>query len=549
MKHLTATLSLLLMSSLTMSSLTEAQHQHAPGAARPASLIPNLGRHHHPVSTRSREAQRFFDQGITLVYAFNHDEAERSFKRAAELDPKLAMAHWGVALAVGPNYNLDVDPDREKAAYDAVQRARALAAGASEKERAYIEALAKRYSNDPKPDLKKLAVDYKSAMAELVRRFPDDLDAAALYADSLMVLKPWQLWGADGKPAEGTEEIIRVLESVLKRDPNHVGANHLYIHAVEASPSPERALRSAERLRTLVPAAGHLVHMPAHIFMRTGNYPEAARSNAIAAEVDRAYIEETNAQGVYPLMYYSHNLHFLAIASSMAGRFEDAIKAADRLNAYLTPFAKQMQMVDMFLPTPTLVLIRFRRWDDLLKLPEPDRATPLANAFWHFGRGMAFAATGKVEQAESEQKVFAEAGKAFPADAMWGLNRLENIMKIANNMLGARVALAKGDKKSAADLLKQAAAVEDALAYNEPADWVLPARESLGGVLLSSGDYAEAENVFRADLKQNPRSGRSLFGLLESLNRQGKKPAAASVRKELSAAWKSADTRLRVEDL
>ncbi|MFP5262619.1 MAG: tetratricopeptide repeat protein [Blastocatellia bacterium] len=549
MKHFTATLSLLLMSSLSMASLTAAQHQHASGDARPASLIPNLGRHHHPVSTRSREAQRFFDQGLTLVYAFNHDEAERSFKRAAELDPKLAMAHWGVALAVGPNYNLDVDPDREKAAYDAIQRARALAPGASERERAYIEALAKRYSNDPKPDLKKLAVDYKSAMAELVRRFPDDLDAAALYADSLMVLKPWQLWGADGKPAEGTEEIIRALESVLKRDPNHVGANHLYIHAVEASPSPERALQSAERLRTLVPAAGHLVHMPAHIFMRTGNYQEAARSNAIAAEVDRAYIEETKAQGVYPLMYYSHNLHFLAIASSMAGRFDDAIKAADRLNAYLTPFAKQMQMVDMFLPTPTLVLVRFRRWDDLLKLPEPDRATPLANAFWHFGRGMALAATGRVEQAESEQKVFAEAGKAFPADAMWGLNRLENVMKIANNMLGARVALAKGDKKSAADLLKQAASVEDALAYNEPADWVLPARESLGGVLLSSGDYAEAENVFRADLKQNPRSGRSLFGLLESLNRQGKKPASAAVQKEFDAAWKSADTRLRIEDL
>lgn len=544
MKHFTAILSLLLMS-----SPTAGQHQHPPGDARPASLMPNLGKHHHPVSTRNREAQRFFDQGITLVYAFNHDEATRSFKRAAELDPKLAMAHWGVALAVGPNYNLDVDPEREKAAYDAIQRARSLAPGASEKERAYIEALAKRYSNDLKADLKKLAVDYKSAMAELVRRFPDDLDAATFYADSLMVLKPWQLWGADGKPAEGTEEIIRVLESVLKRDPDHVGANHLYIHAVEASTQPGRALQSAERLKTLVPAAGHLVHMPAHIFMRIGNYPEAARSNAIAAEVDRAYIEETKAQGVYPLMYYSHNLHFLAIASSMAGRFQDAIKAADRLNAYLTPFAKEMQMVDMFLPTPTLVLVRFRRWDDLLKLPEPDRATPLANAFWHFGRGMAFAATGRVEQAESEQKAFADAGKAFPADAMWGLNKLDDIMKTAKNMLGARVALAKGDKKSAIDLLKQAVAVEDALAYNEPADWVLPARESLGGVLLLSGDYAEAENVFRADLKQNPRSGRSLFGLLESLNRQGKRPAAAAARKEFKVAWKNADTQLRMEDL
>ncbi|HVG18277.1 MAG TPA: tetratricopeptide repeat protein [Blastocatellia bacterium] len=544
MKHFYAILLLLLSA-----GAATAQHQHSSGDATPASLMADLGNHHHPVSTRNREAQRFFDQGITFVYAFNHDEAARSFKRAAELDPRLAMAHWGIALAVGPNYNLDVDPDREKAAYDAIQKALSLAPGASEKERAYIEALAKRYSNDPRADLKKLAVDYKGAMGELARRFPDDLDAATLYADSLMVLKPWQLWGADGKPAEGTEEIIRVLESVLKRDPNHVGANHLYIHAVEASPRPERALQSAERLRTLVPAAGHLVHMPAHIFMRTGDYSSAARSNAIAAEVDRAYIKKTNAQGVYPLMYYSHNLHFLAIASSMAGRFEDAIKAADQLNAYFTPFVKQMQMLDTFLPTPTLVLVRFRRWGDVLKLPEPDRTTPATNAIWHFGRGMAFAATGRIEQAESEQKTFADSAKALPPDAVWGLSKMDNVMKIANGMLGARIALAKGDKKSAIELLRQAAEVEDALAYNEPPDWVLPVRESLGGALLLSGDYPEAEKVFRADLKRNPLSGRSLFGLLESLNRQGKKDAAASVQKEFKAAWKNADTRLRIEDL
>jgi hypothetical protein len=259
MKYLTA-IFILLMGV----SVSQAQHQHSSMDVKQGFLIPNLGKHHHTVSTRNIEAQRFFNQGITLVYGFNHDEAVRSFKRAAELDPKLAMAHWGVALAIGPNYNLDVDLDREKAAFDAIEKARALASNASPKERAYIEALARRYSNDPKPDLKKLAMDYKNAMRELVRRFPNDLDAATLYADSMMVLKPWQLWSADGKPAEGTEEIIAVLESVLKRDPNHIGANHLYIHAVEASPRPERALASARRLKTLVPAAGHLVHMPAH---------------------------------------------------------------------------------------------------------------------------------------------------------------------------------------------------------------------------------------------------------------------------------------------
>jgi tetratricopeptide (TPR) repeat protein len=544
MKHFTVILFLLLSA-----SVTAAQHQHPSTGATPTSLMSNLGKHHHPVSTRNAEAQRFFDQGITLVYAFNHDEATRSFRRAAELDPKLAMAHWGIALAVGPNYNLDVDPDREKAAYDAIQKALSLAPQASEKERAYIEALAKRYSNDPKADLKKLAADYKTAMGELVRRFPDDLDAAALYADSMMVLKPWQLWSADGKPAEWTEEIVRVLESILKRDPNHIGANHLYIHAVEASTRPDRALPSAERLRTLVPAAGHLVHMPAHIYMRTGDYHEAARSNEVAAEIDRAYIKETNAQGVYPLMYYSHNLHFLAIASSMGGRFEDAIKAAQQLHAYLTPFAKEMPMIDTFLPTPTLVLVRFRRWDDILKSPEPDRTTPVTNAIWHFGRGMAYAATGKVEQAEAEQKAFVDAEKTLPAEGRWGQSKLDDIMKLGKNMLGARIALAKGDKKSAIELLKQSVVIEDALAYNEPADWVLPVRESLGGVLLSSGDYPEAEKVFRADLIRNPRNGRSLFGLLESLNRQGKKRDTVSVQKEFKAAWKNADTQLRMEDL
>jgi tetratricopeptide (TPR) repeat protein len=544
MNHFTVILFLVLGA-----SVTAAQHQHSSTDQRQASLIPNLGKHHHPVSTRNREAQRFFNQGLTLVYAFNHDEAARSFRRAAELDPNLAMAHWGIALAIGPNYNLDVDLEREKAAYVAIQKALSLGSEASARERAYIEALAKRYTNDPEPDLKKLAVDYTNAMRELVRQFPRDLDAATLYADSMMVLKPWQLWSADGKPAEGTEEIIRVLESVLKRDPKHIGANHLYIHAVEASPRPEGALPSAERLKTLVPAAGHLVHMPAHIFMRTGDYAQAARSNQVAAEVDRAYIEETKSQGLYPLMYYSHNLHFLAMASSMGGQFKEAMKAAEQLKAYLTPFAKEMPMVDTILPTPTVVLIRFRRWDDILKLAEPDRATPITNAFWHFGRGMAYAATGKVEQAEAEQKAFKDAEKTFSGDALWGLNKVSNILKIASGMLEARIALAKDDKKSAIELLRQAVAVEDALAYNEPPDWDLHVRESLGGLLLMSGDYQEAEKVFRADLKRNPKSGRSLFGLKESLKRGGKKRLALSVEKEFSAAWKNADTELRPADL
>ena len=283
-------------------------------------LMAGMGAVHHPVSTTDAEAQRFFDQGLAFIYGFNHDEALRSFKRAAELDPQLAMAHWGVALALGSNYNLQADARQQRAAYEAIQKARALAAKASEHERAYIEALSRRYANDPQPDPQKLAVDYKNAMSDLVGRYPDDADAATLYAESMMNLRPWKLWTADGKPAEGTEEIIRVLEGVLRRNPDHTGANHYYIHAVEASPAPERALPSAARLERLAPAAGHLVHMPSHIYIRTGDYEAAAKSHADAILADRTYIEKSGAQGVYPMMYYNHNIHFLASAFACAAK-------------------------------------------------------------------------------------------------------------------------------------------------------------------------------------------------------------------------------------
>src|SRR5712692_9095413 len=324
---------------LMLSTTTSAQHAHeASNDTKRPSLMPGLGDVRHPVSTASSDAQRFFDQGLALVYGFNHAEAVRSFKHAAELDPQSAMAYWGIALALGPNINMDVDAEHEKGAYEAVQKAVSLAAKASEPERAYIQALAKRYSNDPRADLKKLAVNYRNAMADVVRRFPDDLDAATLYAESLMDLRPWQLWSSDGKPAEGTEELVAVLESVLRRNPGHTGANHYYIHAVEASPHPEWALPSAVRLKVLAPAAGHLVHMPAHIDIRTGDYEAAARSNAYAAEADRQYFTATGEQGMYPMMYYSHNLHFLAVANSMQGRYRDAKRAADQLNVHLSQF-------------------------------------------------------------------------------------------------------------------------------------------------------------------------------------------------------------------
>lgn len=537
----------------------QAQHgQHSSSDAKAAILIPGLGEVIHPVSTSNQQAQQFFNQGLALVYGFNHDEAIRSFKRAVEIDPKLAMAYWGIALALGPNINQPVDAEHEKAAYEAVQMARSLISGATEPERAYIDALATRYTNDPKADLSKLDVAYKNAMAEVARRFPDDMDAATLYAESLMDLRPWQFWSADGKPADGTLEIVAVLESVLRRNPDHLGANHYYIHAVEASLHPEWALPSAQRLKVLAPAAGHLVHMPAHIDIRTGSYEAAARSNAYAAEADRQYFKATGEQGIYPMMYYSHNLHFLAVANSMEGRYGDAKRAADQLNAHLGGYLRDggpmidamLPMIDSFAPTPTLMMVRFRKWDDIVSSPQPDQKLVFTNTLWHFARAMAFASTGKLDSAEKERALVVSAVKVLPADAMYGpLNRASAVFALAEGVLDARIAMAKGDKRSSIVLLKKTVELEDSLNYDEPEDWYIPVRESLGGALILNGEYAEAEKVFRAELQKHLRSGRALFGLRESLKAQGKTLAAELTGREFEAAWKNADTVLRIEDL
>jgi len=518
-------------------------------ADKPATLVAGMGSLHHPVSTKNPEAQKFFNQGLSYIYGFNHDEAIRSFKRALELDPNLAMAHWGIALALGPNINLDVDPDREKAAYDAVQRALALAAKAPENERAYIDALARRYSADPKADLKKLAVDYKNAMGELVKRYPDDLDAATLYAESAMDLRPWQLWSLDGKPAEGTAEIVSVLESVLRRNPNHPGAIHYYIHAVEASPNPERALIYAQNLPRLMPAAGHLVHMPAHIFQRVGDYDSSARANEDAAAADRAYLLTRGPEGFYPVMYYSHNLHFMSIAYSMQGRFNDSIKAAKALEDNVGPHIKAMPMLEGFMTVSPLMLVRFHRWEDIDKLPVPAENMIATTAVVHFTRGVAAASRGRVNEAEEQLAAFRTTVQRVPADAAFGLNQASAVLKVADKVLSARIATAKNDNETAIKLLQEAVTLEDQLAYDEPPIWFMPVRESLGGVLLRSGKYTEAERVFRGDLERNKRNGRSLFGLLEALKAQKKTEGLSAVQKEFAAAWKNADTKLTVADL
>ncbi|HEV7397713.1 MAG TPA: hypothetical protein VGN86_14480 [Pyrinomonadaceae bacterium] len=513
-----------------------------------AGLMSGLGTLHHPVTTTNVEAQRFFNQGLALVFAFNHDEAVRSFTRAAELDPKMGMAHWGVALALGPNINLDVDPAREKAAYDAVQKAVSLQANASENERAYIVALAKRYSDDPKADLKKLDLEYKHAMSDLVKQYPDDLDAAVLYAESSMDLRPWKLWTPDGRPAPGTEEIVSVLESVLRRNPNHPGAIHYYIHAVEASPNPERALAYAPKLGVLMPAAGHIVHMPAHIYQRTGDYEAAAQSNVDAAAADVAYLSNNQVKGIYGLMYYSHNLHFLAIASVMQGRLIEAVNASKQLDGNVGPALKEMPMLEGFMTVTPLIFVHFHRWEEINKMREPDPSLLGFGAVCHFARGMASASLKDSAQAEVEQKAFVKMMAAIPAEAQFGLNPAHNVMAIADKVLAARIA-ALSTEAAAIPLLRQAVELEDALAYDEPSAWFSPTRQMLGGALLKTGDYAGAEQVFRADLERNKRNGRSLFGLMESLNGQKKGYAAQLVQREYELAWKNADQKLKVDDL
>lgn len=531
----------------------QAQHDgHSMGNGGEASLVNGMGSLHHAVSTGNAEAQKFFDQGLSFVYAFNHDEAVRSFKRAADLDGDLAMAYWGVAYALGPNINSDVDPEREIAAYNAVARARALESRASEKEHDYIEALARRYTNDAQArpeELRRLSVEFSRAMGALSKKYPEDLDAAVLYAESMMDLRPWQLWNKDGSPAAGTPEIVATLESVLRRDPNHVGAIHYYIHAVEASPHPERALPYAARLKRLMPAAGHIVHMPAHIYERTGDYAAAAQSNVDAAAADRAYIKARGAQGLYPLMYYSHNLHFMAIAYSMEGRFADSLDAARQLEQNVNPHVREMPMLEAFDTVVPLLLVRFRRWEEVLKLPEPPAAMPATHTVWVWSRGLALAATGKPEEAEAQYKNFVAAERATPADALFGLNPVTNVFKVADGVLAARIASARGDQTHAIELLKASVAAEDALSYDEPPAWFLPTRETLGGVLLAAGRAAEAEQVFREDLRHNQHSGRSLFGLWKSLEAEHKSREADAARRDFDAAWKNADTQLRVEDL
>jgi tetratricopeptide (TPR) repeat protein len=527
------------------------QQEHAMRApnSQQAMLLEGMGDVHRTISTNSPEAQKFFDQGLALIYGFNREEAERSFRRAARLDPRAPMPLWGIALGLGPHINMDMDGDVDfKEGYETIQKALKLAADAPPHERAFIEALAKRFSPDPNADEKKLSSDYRKAMADLVKRYPDDLDAATLYAESIMCLSRWDYWNPDGSGKNGTDEFVSVLESVLRRDPSHLGANHFYIHAVEASPTPERALPSAARLMGLAPSAGHLVHMPGHIFLRTGDFAQAVFTNEHAVKADLDYIKESGTgAGVYTMGYTSHNFHFLVFGNSMAGRFTDALKSAEELAIHVQPaMATMPPMVDFFGAQPLVVLYRFNRWDEILKIAEPDSKLPMTVALWHFARTCALAGTGKLGDARNEQKAFESSVHKLPKDYMMGINSAESLCRIAAAIIDARLA---SDPAAAVEHWKRAVADQDLLRYDEPPAWFYPVRESLGGALLRAGRALEAEAVFREDLRLNPRNGRSLFGLMKSLEAQKKTHDLEWVRREFERAWRFAEVKLSVETL
>jgi hypothetical protein len=525
----------------TNASSSAPHDAHKAGAER-TTLLGNLGAFHRPI-TASAEAQQFFDEGLTLLYGFNHEEAFRSFQRAATLDSSAPMPHWGMSLALGTNYNDTATPDRVKQAYTHLTHAQERASRGTPVERAFIDALAQRYVATP-DDGKQPAREqaYAAAMGRVSKQFPDDVDAATLYAESMMNLRPWKLYTFYGDPEPGTEDIVATLERVLKQHPNHPGANHYLIHAVEASRTPERAVDSANRLRTLVPGAGHLVHMPAHIWIRTGDYRAAAETNAVAATIDEKYVQATGAQGFYPTMYYGHNVQFESAAAMYAGNLSQARAAGAKIAKLVDPMAGEMAMLQPFAMQDVLALVRFEQWDDVLKAAAPSAGRDLQAAVYHFARGAAFAGKQQVVDAEKELTALRAAAARVPPETMFStINPASLLLDVAGFDLIARIADARKDAKLSVAAWERAVAAEDKVGYGEPPDWLFPTREGLGAALLRANRAADAEKVYREDLEHNRLNPRSLFGLWKALERQKKTADAAAAKAQFDRAWASAD--------
>jgi tetratricopeptide (TPR) repeat protein len=517
-----------------------------------APLFDGMGDYHRPITTADPLAQRYFDQGMVLAFGFNHAEAIRSFRAAQRLDDRCAMCYWGEALATGPNINVTskgkaiMPPADQAAAFAAIQKARERTQSANEVERDLIDALAVRYSAEPIEDRDPLDRAYAAALGELTAKHPADDDIAALFSEAWMNTMPWNYWSDDGTPRPETVPVIEALESIIARNPRHPLALHLYIHAVEASSNPGRAEDEADMLAALVPGSGHLVHMPAHLYWRVGRYHDASEANVRAAAVDEAYIAQCNAQGFYPALYYPHNIHFLWAASSMEGRSAVAIDAARKVAANVRlEQIEQFPTVEFFHTIPLLALVQFGRWDELLAEAAPRSDLAFSNAIWHYARGVALANTGDLDGARAEQaalgpltandKVLFLDGNDYPASAL---------LEIADALLQGEIALAGGDLDAAVAHFERAVAGQDDLPYTEPPFWYYPTRQSLGVALLKAGRAAQAEQVYRRDLENHPHNGWSTYGLIQSLEAQGKTDEAREHRGHFEAMWAQADVAL-----
>lgn len=516
-----------------------------------ATLLDGLGDYHFPVTVQNPEAQQWFDQALMLTYGFNHQAAERSFLKAVELDPQCAMCWWGTALVLGPHVNAAMDPANNETAWERLQAAQTLAANATEREQSYIRALAARYAKNPPDDRSGLDHAYANAMAKVVEQYPDDLDAAAFYAEALMDLQPWDYWDSEGNPTGNTAEIVEVLEGIIERNEDHAGALHLYVHAVEASDEPERGVAAADRLRTLIPGSGHLVHMPAHIYARVGRWQDAVLANQRAIEADNAYLAACRpGPGIYPLGYVPHNHHFLWFAATMAGNRATALAAAESTHQRTSDEelmrAPGLEAMQNFALTPLYARVRFGLWDEIVETPKPAEDLPYMIAMWEYAQGMAAVRGGQLSEARAHHVTLSQLSQDPRVEAMrvWNRYSLIHGVRVAERVLAGELAWAREDIDNAVAALEEGMAIEDELAYDEPPAWHAPVRQTLGAILLEADRPNEAEAVYRAELRRNPENGWSLFGLELSLRAQGDNAEADAIAERFEKAWAHADITL-----
>jgi hypothetical protein len=542
--------SLLLISSAVTAGLSGQEHQHPPGLpttdAGPPPLYDNLGTLHKAITTRSQLAQQYFDQGLRLTYAFNHDEAIKSFQQGLKHDSSCAMCYWGIAYALGPNINLPMDTSAMPVAYQNAQQALKYSADATPLERAFIEALTTRYAAKPSASRAPLDSAWAKAIGIVAYAYPKDDDAAALYAEALMDLRPWNYWTNGGRAkAPSTFEQVRTLERVLKRNPNHPGACHFYIHAIEASTEAAKALPCAQRLASLMPGAGHLVHMPSHVYIKLGQWDLAAEDNEHALHADEEFISERHPTGVYPMGYYPHNFHVMWYALNMLGRSEAAIKTAQQISVKVPPeVVKQVPPFEYYSPTLLYALARFSRWDEILRQPAPVKDLHFTAGMWHYVRALAYTATGKPDSAAVERDALAAIANATPVEEMMNLNSARSLLAVAQAHLAGEMAAKAHRIDDAVTQLKLAVKAEDELTYDEPPAWYMPIRQRLGAILLAAGRPKQSDRAFRDDLALRPDNGWSLHGLAESLKAQGRTREAQKVAERFSRAWSKADVQL-----